>query len=526
MISLILTGLFVFVSLATSAWPARAQSTAIAISDYALTHAPVVQRSPTANLANVTFDGTYTGTAPTAIYIQIVNYDNHSAVVQPWSECLAPTIADGTWSGCTISVPTAAKWVAAIAGTNGSPPAATSGYTTTAWGVGSVFVMAGDSLAGYYSNKFVGRGDPPLNAVARQWCGTYSRLNGGVAACNKNGVLTFGWSNTTAVNTSSGYRALLATIQPAFNWPIAIFNSAVFSSALNSGAAAPNMTWTNFCSTAGCSPWGKLVADLALAGITDFEAFIWYQGGQDSRRLSPPSKASATTSLRLLYSHILQLTSRSATQLPMFVEELGPETTTVSPPGAYDAGFNNMRQAYQLCPLDLALPAYNCQFSSTSIDLPPDTDRIHPTAADYRRIGFRDGQTIVSYYQLKNGTYSGAGPSIANATFFGSTVTVTINLNGSTGLVNAKGSNIAGALSGWTVTDAGGASISAYSFTEPDQLVITLNQPLTAPVSLSYMQGISPSIANAVYGNALPGADSMGLALLPSIGTIAVAGSQ
>ena len=160
--------------------------------------------------------------------------------------------------------------------------------------------------------------------------------------------------------------------------------------------------------------------------------------------------------------------------------------------------------------------------------MPPDNDNVHPTSTDYTHIGYRDAQTIINYFGLTGGSYSGAGPSIAAVTFSGSTVLVKLELNGATGIVNASSSTTAGMLTGWVVTDSKGATVSSYAFRQPDEIVITMNRPMspTDTVTVKYLQGQNPSYSNAVYSNVAPGRDTMNLPLLPSIGTLTASQSS
>src|SRR6185437_11278468 len=113
------------------------------------------------------------------------------------------------------------------------------------------------------------------------------------------------------------------------------------------------------------------------------------------------------------------------------------------------------------------------------------TDGIHPNSRDYRRIGFRDGQTILNAYGLGGATYSGAGPSITAVSY--NTNVVTVTTSSSSGLVNSSNSSTPGTLTGFVVTDGGGATISSFAFSEPNKILITMSKALTDPVTVSYM---------------------------------------
>jgi hypothetical protein len=489
--------------------------TAISINEVVTvaTPLPVIQRSATANQAAVSFSGTYTGGSPASVFIQIVDFTTHATVVQSYQNCSTSFVASaGLWS-CKLVVPTYSNWVAAIAGANSSSPSIVSSYTGTQWGVGSIIVMAGDSLAGFYPTKRVSNSSPSLKAV--QWCTNPATIGTGANACQPLGVA--GWGTINVVNIGYGYLSLIGTIQPAFNWPVAVFNSAQNSTWLVTGAGGTSsVTWTNTSCGGGATagPWCNLTANLALAGITDFESVIWYQGGQDSRAGSPPSSASVVSALQALYLQFLGQTSRTKAQLPMFVDQLGPEQSTTG----HDTGFNNVRAGIQTASASNG-STYNIVFSSSCIDCVTDTDQIHPNPASYSHTGYRDGQTMLNYYSLSGGTYPGSGPSVASCTRATTNLTQVLTANGAASLVNSSGSSTLGALTGWGVTDSGGATVSSFAGSGTS-VVITMNQNAAAGDGVTYLQGENPTITNLVYSNVLPGADTLGMPLLPTVGSV------
>ena len=495
--------------------PGAAQTTALTINEVVTGAAPlpVIQRAAGGNTAAVSFSGTYTGGAPSSVYVQIVDFNTHGTVVQSYQNCSTSfTASAGLWS-CKLVVPTYSNWVAAIAGANSSSPSVVSGYTATQWGVGSVIVMAGDSLAGFYPTKRNTNSSPSIKAV--QWCSNPASLGAGAVTCQPLGVN--GWGTVNVVNIGYGYLSLLNTVQPAFNWPVAIFNSAANSSWLVTGAGGTSSTtWTNTSCGGGATagPWCNLTANLTLAGITDFESVIWYQGGQDSRATSPPSSATVISSLQALYLQFLGLTSRTHSQLVMFVDQLGPEQAT----SGHDTGFNNVRAGIQTASASNG-STYNIVLSSSCIDCQTDTDQIHPNYAAYQHTGYRDGQTFLNYYSLSGGTYPGSGPSVSSCTRATTNLTQVLTPNGAASLVNSSGSSTLGALTGWGVTDSGGATVSSFAGSGTS-VVITMNQNAAAGDGVTYLQGENPTITNLVYSNVLPGADTLGMPLLPTAGSV------
>lgn len=473
---------------------------------------PVVQRIAGTNAANMTFSGTYTGTPPASVWIKIVDAATHNTSVQAYTQCPSPTIAGGTWTGCTISVPTYAGWEAGIAGVGSGSPSVTSSPTANNWGVGSNFLYIGDSV----SEKFFfqpNAGSPASNALTMVWCPSVA-ANG---ICPNVTVIGGPWQGTASGNASAGMRAFLATVQPGFNWPVAIVGTGQGSTCLLPSTNCSSLDWT----TTAHSTWQAAVGIVAGSGQTDFEGVIFYGFGADSRVASPPSLATTVAGFQTLYSHLLSAftaNGRTAANFPLFVGQIGPETATSS----FDAGFNAERAFAQQCPTQLAGPTYNCVLVDTGVDLPPGGDGIHPLPSSYEQLGFRDGQTVCNYYSLGcgsgSGTYPGSGPFPTTCAISGSTLVLTTTLNGPTGLVNASGSTTAGTLTGLTVTDGGGATVTGYSFTQPNKVVLTLNQAPSGGTTVANMQGEDPNAGNNVYGNAAPGASAVNLPLLPTLG--------
>ena len=47
-----------------------------------------------------------------------------------------------------------------------------------------------------------------------------------------------------------------------------------------------------------------------------------------------------------------------------------------------------------------------------------------------------------------------------------------------------------------------------------------MNQNAAAGDGVTYLQGENPTITNLVYSNVLPGADTLGMPLLPTVGSV------
>lgn len=161
--------------------------------------------------------------------------------------------------------------------------------------------------------------------------------------------------------------------------------------------------------------------------------------------------------------------------------------------------------------------AYNFVFAHSGIDATT-SDTFHMTAPNYTHQGYRLGQTVLNYYGLFGGSYTGAGPSIASATYAGSTITAAIAMNGAASLTDTNADACA-SLTGLAISDGNSRTISSTSCSG-SALTITASGILAAPVTVSYLQGENPAITNIVYSSNKPGADATAMPLLPTDGAL------
>jgi hypothetical protein len=92
----------------------------------------------------VTFSGTYTGTAPSGVAVQLTNASG-GAVVAAWATLSGATISGGSWSG-TLQVSGLATYLLAQARET-NDTSITSSLTTKSFNVGTVPLIIGQSLA-------------------------------------------------------------------------------------------------------------------------------------------------------------------------------------------------------------------------------------------------------------------------------------------------------------------------------------------------------------------------------------------
>lgn len=467
-----------------------------AISNTDQTNHRIFQRSFGTTAKTVVFAGTYTGTAPTTIEIE-VQPEGGGTPALDWSACGgSPTIAGGNWSGCQISVPQGGMYnYRSRSKDGGGTVLATSSLTSNDWGVGDLLWLIGQSNQARMCT--LASSPPAANANVR----VYGGINPG---------LSVGWQSLSGLG--NGCVILANKVADGLGIPVGIVISAQGASGLLSTAVAGGQEyWLDL--TAG-QVYPDAITDLTNVG-SDVAAAIWHQGENDAIN-GPSSQSDYKTGLgTTLYTRLKSSVTRGA-DMPLFVAIIGKINSVNT-----DDGTTAIRNAQ----IEVALETSGAQFAGSSVDMVlADTVHWDATGFGYERMGRRYAQ---AYLGWKGASTSGVGPRITSAsrTSGGSVVTLTVTQAAGTGLLTTGGSSAGTGLTGFRVFDNGVAkTISSTAFVQPNTITLTLSSAMSVagPVVFDYQYGKQPTTSTAVYDNTTPGDDTIGLPLWPTDGQMTV----
>lgn len=369
-------------------------------------YARVFQRAAGTTSKTLTFTGTYTG-SPAGIEARVIS--STGAQVVAWTRATTPTA--GTWSVTLPNVPQGGQYALEVRHTNN---VANIQRTQLPWGVGIIFVSAGESLEDQRSVGASGTAGTDFTANSemisawQQSSGTYKSLRDASPA-------------SVVVHS-------LARLSLALGIPVAHYNGATSGTTLlpNSGN-----TW----SVAGAAVHTAFASALANAG-GDAEAISVRLGSNDSNNALQRTEAEWAAQFPTMVSLLRVNFTRTAAQLPVFASETARNDAISS---ANDNNFRAVRNAQQATIPNVT----NCFTQGASHSLTHDDD-LHPSGSvsGYWRFEKMFAQAVLNY--LDNVTYStglrGAEPT--GAVINGSTIDISYTLNnGSTlqGLTGATG---------------------------------------------------------------------------------------
>ncbi|MDE2232584.1 MAG: hypothetical protein KGJ90_00430 [Patescibacteria group bacterium] len=459
----------------------------------------VEQRAPNGTTKVIAFAGTYTGTVPTSVKVQILTAGT-STVIQAYTALSGFTASSGNWSG-TLSVPQGAWYNWQAQSYNGVTPLGTSAQTTHHFGVGIIVAMAGQSnMLDWYDR---GSSSPP---TSDQYVAYYSVGSGWESGAT---LQATGYGEG-ALQFANSYRAALGGTIPIGLLPVAYFNSSLiwYSGVTGNnswlytttpgGVIEVNSNANNPSATA--SPWTLFTQAVTDVG-GDVEKILWLQGETDA--LNVVSQNTYEQGMDVLYQAMLAQTGRTPLTMPIIVGIIGITTSS-----ADGAGWTTIQEAL----LNWRSTRTGAYAGSANQDIPL-ADSVHYST--YLHVANRYAQTAAWIDRLT--TYPGVGPQISSASINsgGTTVTVNILQTGGTALESTSGAGVG--LTGWGFTDNGTPiSISATSFTQPSTITLTLASAATTTdtLQLSYMDAYDPNVSNFVYDNTTPGGDTLGAPLL------------
>lgn len=376
---------------------------------------------------NYTISGTYEGvTTPTAIEYRIEEFASGSVVTDWTTLDEAPT--GGTFSG-SVDIPRGPYYKILVRYAN-----ATNIQTSSLRiGFGLVIEFAGQSNTDMtWNNLFA---DTPLDNVVK-----------------------FNGSEYQQPTDRGCIYAGLNAISQSLGCVVAAYETAVGATTIEQHLP-------------GGSNYANREAALTAAG-GKINALWWGQGESNVGS----TQATYETRLDELRTDILSRTGQTSDMLPLFIVQLGRNDGS----SGDEAGWQNIRNAQT----SYANTTADVYISHQSMDLPM-TDGLHRTSQGYVTEVLRFSDSFLAAF---NGSgNNGRGPIPTSATYSGNDVTVTHNLNGSTGLtVPALATNL------YELTNDDFATISnptSVSYVAPDKIVLTFASIPAGTVKLRSHQG-------------------------------------
>jgi len=224
---------------------------------------------------------------------------------------------------------------------------------------------------------------------------------------------------------------------------------------------------------------------LASAG-GKINALWWGQGESNINS----TQATYETRLGELRSDILSRTGQTSDTLPLFIVQLGRNDGGTGSDSGWQ-GIRNVQTNYANSTADVYI-------SHQSMDLPM-SDSLHRTSQGYVTEVLRFSDSFLAVF---NGSgNSGRGPIPTSATYNGNNVTITHNLNGSTGLTVPS---LATSLYELTNDDFSTVSNpTSVSYVAPDKIVLTFASIPAGTLKLRSHQGQDLDEATFPTGNEL-----------------------
>jgi hypothetical protein len=407
-------------------------------------YAKVFQRAVGGTSKTLTFTGTYTG-SPAGIEARVINSTGTQVV--GWTRATTPTV--GNWTVTLPNVPQGGQYALEVRHTNNT---ANIQRTQLPWGVGMVLMVAGESL-----------GD-------QQFIAPYTGFTPNVEIVSVYDKTNSVWrdfkNNTIGTVVRTAHH--LAT---ALGIPVCIGNGATSGSQLFTGAPA---NWDNPAN----STHTKFIAALADVG-GDAEAIVWPQGANDANSATALSAGQYSGALVTLAGRLRAYSSRSAANMPFFVNLLSTNQDT----GSANNNQYRLVRNEQVTAIGNITNAFD---AGSMIDLAHSVEggfSPHPTNAAYDRLGNRQGQALLNYYASGSYPTSMVGAVPTGAVINGSTIDISYTLNNGTTLQGLTGAT---GLTGFLVYN-GAVSMTA---TSTDVTISTLTQ----------VAGLATATTSAAHG--------------------------
>lgn len=375
-------------------------------------YAKVYQRAAGTTSKTLTFTGTYTG-APTGIEARVVGATGTQLV--GWTRATTPTA--GNWTVTLPNVPQGGEHVLEVRHTNNTDNIQ---RTQLPWGVGIIFISAGESLE---DQRSVGSGgiettnytrNPEMISAYQQSSGTYRDMR---------------TNAPQAVVVHS-----LTRLSLALGIPVAHYNGATSGTTL---LPTSGNTW----SVAGSTVHTSFATALSRAG-GDAEAISIRLGTNDGDNATQRTEAEWAAQYPTMISLLRANFPRTAAQLPVFQSETSRNDVGWAP---NDSNFRSVRNAQQN-----TIPTIeNCRYQGASHSL-AFADDLHPAAteAGYWRFEKMFAQALLNYLDSATYTTGMLGAAPTGAVINGSTIDISYTLNNGTTLQGLTGAT---GLTGFTV---------------------------------------------------------------------------
>lgn len=376
---------------------------------------------------NYTISGTYEGvTTPTAIEYRVENFQS-GAVITDWST-LDAAPSGGTFSGA-VDIPRG-PFYRILARYANATAIQTSSQRI---GFGLVFELAGQSNT-----------DMP-------WNNTFNNTP-------LDGVVKFNGTDYQQPTDRGCIYAGLNAISQSLGCVVAAYETAVGATTIEQHLP-------------GGDNYANRQAALIAAG-GKLNGLWWGQGESNVGS----TQGIYETRLATLRSDILSRTGQASDTLPLFIVQLGRDVGGTG----NDAGWQNIRSAQT----NFANTTNDVYISHQTMDLPM-SDGLHRTSQGYVTEFLRFSDSFLTAF---NGSgNSGRGPIPTSATYNANDVTITHNLNGSTGLTVPA---LATSLYELTNDDfATTSNPTSVSYIAPDKIVLTFASIPSGTVKLRSHQG-------------------------------------
>lgn len=507
------------------------------------TYGYVFQRASGGTSRNITFSGTYAG-SPAGIEARVINADGTANTA--WKRCTTPSA--GVWN-VTLTVAQGGELALEV---RDIVTTANIQRTLLPWGVGAVLLFTGESIADqqasgsswtdtgstdYPSSTFTpDRQQSSIIYLQDAWRNSTSYTANTSLVCD--GLdFTLWRCATTHTSAASGTFAADRTANPS-RWT-AVDVSAMQVDTLNNTAGAAMHTVDRVRKYAGVpcmavfgaktgsqlvggspSNWatysdtvthGKLKAAIANTE-SDYEVIYWLQGANDANAASPPSAAAYQSALEAVIPQIrTYVTGRTTSALPVVIAKLGTNTVGNS---AVDAGWRQVRNGQAQ-----AIPNITNVLQLEMYDL-AHVDALHPSTAEYVRLGKRQAQAYLNYYLPGTYTNPTEGASVLSATKNGggTHIDVVFTLNYGTTLQGLTGST---GLTGFRVLRSGTPQTITAAVVQATNTIRLSGVFLSGDV-VDYIDIQNPVITNNVFTNASVIGDAAGVPVKPFTAGITV----
>jgi hypothetical protein len=397
----------------------------------------IYQRTGTS--ATLALSGTYTGTLPDEVQIQVVRVSD-GGIVQDWTAMSSPTIGGGSWSG-NFAVPAAGDMLRINARTRAAGTVLATASGVSQIGVGDLFAVFGSST----SVKWFIDGTATETTVIRKY---------------KDGV----WQ-TLAANTGTGAIACAAALTGTTGYVVGYVEAGISGSYLSG-------QWDDVA----FAGWTGLVSDLTAVGT--IAGAIIHVGSNDAAADLIPDTATHLDRWHTLLGRLR--TQAGNPNLPVYLLGCCRRTSGT------DVQFDRARNTERILGTEA-----NTYLASYSVDLET-LDGIHPSPAAFTIIGQRVAQAVA--YRLSLASWYG-GPRPVSAGYVDAsrlTVDVTVTPSGGTNLTPAS------AITGFTVS---GSTVTTAARQSATVVRLTLAAAGAPGATVSYQAGRNPNITGAVFDN-------------------------